>query len=177
MEQEPLRDIRQARRGNKEAFVRLIRMNETSLYRVARAILHSDGECADAIQEAILKAYKSIGNLKKPQYFKTWLIRILINECHRIQAHRQKVIPLDTIRERSYQESGFEALELLEAINQLDDDLRTTINLYYQCDLSVSMISEALQIPEGTVKSRLFRAREQLAVIMDETSSGGEKRG
>jgi RNA polymerase sigma-70 factor (ECF subfamily) len=78
---EQINDVKLAQKGSKDAFVRLITAAEKSMYRVAKAILKSDNECADAIQESILKAFKSVGGLREPQYFKTWLIRILINEC------------------------------------------------------------------------------------------------
>jgi RNA polymerase sigma-70 factor (ECF subfamily) len=157
------RDIELARKGSKDAFIRLIIENEKSMYRIARSILKSDSQCADAIQEAILKAFKYIHSLKDTAYFKTWLIRILINECRSILKFQKNVVPLDSISEQSARERGYERLEIIDAIESLDESLRTIITLYYFEDLQVKEISELLLIPEGTVKSRLHRARVHLA--------------
>ena len=73
--------IKKAMKGDAEAFVQLMELNEVSMYKTAKAILANEEDIGDAIQETILAAYKNIHTLKKAQYFKTWLIRILINKC------------------------------------------------------------------------------------------------
>ena len=74
-------NVKLAKSGDKAAFSELIDCHRQTLYRVAKGILKSDFDVADAIQEAIISAYKNIGSLKNEDYFKTWIIRILINEC------------------------------------------------------------------------------------------------
>src|SRR5690606_27371521 len=96
-----MNDVLKAKKGSNEAFSRLIRDMESSLYHAARSILKSDFDCADAIQETILKGYSSIHTLREPQYFKTWLIRILLNECKKISKKNQKVVPLTINNEPS----------------------------------------------------------------------------
>ncbi len=66
-------EVRMAQKGSKDAFMRLIKNSELSMYRVAKSFLKSDPDCADAIQEAILKAYRTIASLREPGYFKTLL--------------------------------------------------------------------------------------------------------
>lgn len=166
-------DAKLARRGNKEAFIRLIRACEQSMYRIASALLKSDSDCADAIQEAILKAYQSVSNLREPKYFKTWLLRILINECHKLLQLRNKVIPLPQAQEHSGQEAGYARIEVAEAVASLEDDLRMVVCLHYYDDLAIKDIAALLQIAEGTVKSRLHRAREKLASYMATGNGGG----
>lgn len=73
--------VRRARRGDAEAFIALIEACKMSLRRVALSYLKSEEDVADAIQDTILDAYEHIGSLKKEEYFKTWLVRILINRC------------------------------------------------------------------------------------------------
>jgi RNA polymerase sigma-70 factor (ECF subfamily) len=160
-------DVILARKGNKEAFVRLIKSSETSMYRVAKSIVRADAECADAIQEAILRAYKSISSLKNAEYFKTWLIRILINECNRLMKERNKVVLLEKVKDHGHPSTVQERLEIQEAIEALDDDLRVIVTLFYIEDMPQNDISELLGIPEGTVKSRLHRAREKLSVLLN----------
>lgn len=167
-------EVRKARKGNKNAFVALIKYYESSLYRVAKSYLKTDSDCADAIQETILKAYQAIKGLKEPKYFRTWLIRILINECNRILQVRKKIIPVQELRERIQPEIGTQRIELQEILHLVEEELRVIITLYYQEDLSVKDIALLLDIPEGTVKSRLSRAREKLAYYLTEDF---EKRG
>ena len=73
--------ITEAKNGDKEAFVRLIRMNKQSLYKTAWIYLRDEQDIADALQNTILSCYENIQRLREPKYFKTWLMRILINEC------------------------------------------------------------------------------------------------
>ena len=68
----------------REELGQLILSSERQLYATAKAILHNDQDCADAIQESIVKAFSKVHTLKKDCYAKTWLIRILINECYNI---------------------------------------------------------------------------------------------
>ncbi|MGM1046337.1 MAG: sigma factor [Bacillota bacterium] len=92
MEFEQEFEVERAKEGNHEAFINLIKPLELQMYNIAKAIVRQDEDCADAMQEAILKAYKSIANLRNPSFFKTWLFRILINECNTILRKRSNVV-------------------------------------------------------------------------------------
>ena len=74
----------------KEQFGELIMTNKESLYRVAKSVLRNDDDCADAIEEAIVKGFENLRSLKKDEFAKTWLIRILLNECYSIYRFKQK---------------------------------------------------------------------------------------
>lgn len=166
-------DVLLAKSGDQEAFIRLINSCESSLYRVAKGFLKEDSDCADAIQETILKSYKSISKLKNPAYFKTWLIRILINECNDMLRANQKSFPLETI-ENMADSSVDNIEELREALIQLNEKYRTVIGLFYFEGCSIKEIAEILTIREGTVKSRLNRARLMLASYLNQMK---EERG
>jgi RNA polymerase sigma-70 factor (ECF subfamily) len=155
--------IKRARSGDKESFVALVHHFEANLYRVAKAILKKDEDCADAIQETILKAYYSIHTLREPSFVKTWLIRILINECNQILRYKQKVIAMHDLHTSESAGPGSESVEIHEVVNRLEEDLRVVVTLYYFEDLAVKQIAELLGISEGTIKSRLYRARQALA--------------
>jgi RNA polymerase sigma-70 factor (ECF subfamily) len=155
-------EVKLAKKGDREAFVRLIRRFEVNLYRVAKAILKRDEDCADAMQDTVLIAYRSIHRLRQPAYFKTWLIRILINQCNQILRKQKKVFSIENLRELSAQSKEMEWIELKAAIDQLEEPLRLVIILHYIEDLSVKEIATLLELPEGTVKSRLHRARQAL---------------
>ena len=73
--------IRKAKKGDKDAFCRLMDENVQSMYKIAAAYLKNDEDVADAIQDTILSCYENLKSLKQNRYFKTWMIRILINKC------------------------------------------------------------------------------------------------
>jgi RNA polymerase sigma factor (sigma-70 family) len=158
-----IEDAERAAAGEKEAFVRLMMRMEGTLYRVARSILKTENECFDAVQEAVLNAYHSVQALREPRYFQTWMIRILINVCYRIIREKSKVVPLlDPQREET--SSRFEQqVELKVALESLEEDLRLPLELHYFEGFTVREIAEILQVAEGTIKSRLVKARAKLA--------------
>nr|WP_114384114.1 sigma-70 family RNA polymerase sigma factor [Paenibacillus prosopidis] len=156
-------DVRLARQGDREAFARLIKNMELNLYGVARSIVKRDEDCADAIQEAILKAYIGLHALKEPTYFKTWMFRILINECNKILKRQKANMLVEELPTVSSSVSEYETVDLKEAVDRLDETLRTVIILYYFEDMSLKQISEILETSEGAVKTRLHRARQTLA--------------
>lgn len=159
-------DVHLAITGDKDAFARLVKMCEPMMYRVAKSILSGDPDCADAIQETIWRAYRSLSSLREPAFFKTWLIRILINESKRIKANEKRVIPLQTIEDiysKDVQVQG--TYDVREMLRFLDDDLHMTVTFFYLEDLSLREIAEMMEVPVGTVKSRLHRAREKLSQL------------
>ncbi|MGA4722112.1 sigma-70 family RNA polymerase sigma factor [Fictibacillus nanhaiensis] len=160
-------DVKLAIDGDTQAFSRLIKDCEATLYRVAKGILKSDHECADAIQEAILKAFKRINTLKHPQFFKTWLVRILINECYYIVKQNKKIFSIENINEIAYEKvDSFDVIEIDKAIKQLISEQQVIIILFYYEEFSIKEIMEMLNLREGTVKSRLHRARLHLAKLL-----------
>nr|WP_206529334.1 sigma-70 family RNA polymerase sigma factor [Clostridium perfringens] len=154
--------VSQAKKGDKDAFLSLIDENRLSIYRVARGILNNKEDIEDALQNTIIKSYEKIGILKKDEFFKTWIIRILINECNLILRRNKKTIFLDKLENEKSYSDDYGNIELTSVVNSLSEDLRITTVLYYFEDMSTKEISEMLNIAEGTVRSRLARAREKL---------------
>ena len=145
----------------KEAFVRQVEAMKGPMHRVAYAYLRQESDRLDAVQEALLKAWRALPKLKNEAYFQTWLIRILIRECVNIQRHQCRMIPTETVPDRPAEENS-QNPGLRDAILALPEKLRNVIVLYYMEAYSVEEISKALRVPRGTVCSRLARAREQL---------------
>jgi RNA polymerase sigma-70 factor, ECF subfamily len=171
----PVDDITLAQKGDKAAFERLIELNEVSLCRVGSSILSSDEDVKDAYQETILKAYKGIIYLKKGEFFKTWLMRIMINECNMILRDRKKTVYMDESAINNIEDGtnievsvirSQQINELWKALNSLEDELRIVTVLYYFEDLLQHDIAEVLNIPYGTVKSRLSRAKDKLRKLL-----------
>lgn len=166
---------------NKETFARLVIDSTDSLYRVSKSILRNDSDCEDAVGEAITIAFQKLPSLKKDEYAKTWLTRILIHECYHIlrQQSRITLVPDDSEAVWTYGESrGSKCYmdvesysDLYEAMEQLKENQRLVITLFYYEGYSIKEIAEILRITQGTVKSRLGRARNQLKSFLKEEES------
>ncbi|MGL5712604.1 MAG: sigma-70 family RNA polymerase sigma factor [Paraclostridium sp.] len=154
--------VKKSKKGNSLAFSTLIKHYEKDLYRVAIAITKNNEDALDCIQESILKAYTNIQNLKQDEYFKTWLIKILINQCKYVVEKNKKCVSLlNENVQGSYKDDSSE-IEVKSIVNDLEEDLRVLVILYYFEDIGIKDISNMLDIPEGTIKSRLSRARSKL---------------
>ena len=154
---------------DKEVFIKNINENRLKMYKTAIAILKNEDDANDAIQDALYSAYKNYYNLKEKSYFTTWIIRILINKCYDIINKNKKIAYIDdSITENTTGvEDNYEVENSLEwVLNKIDKDLKEIVVLYYYDELSVTDIATILEIPQGTVKSRLSRAREQIGKIM-----------
>ncbi len=154
--------VKQAQRGNADAFIRLIEENKQALQRVAYGFFQNEEDVADAIQDTILDAFEHIGDLKKADFFKTWLIRILINNCNQIFNHNRKNFYTDTIPEREASAENDSNLEFMELLQSLPPDSRLIFQLYYGEQFTTKEIGNILRMNESTVKSRLHRGKEQL---------------
>ncbi|MGH1284352.1 RNA polymerase sigma factor [Bacillus toyonensis] len=155
-------DVSLAKKGNHEAFMALIHTEKVKMYRIAKAMLHDETNIEDAIQTTILKAYENIKKLKKEEFFQTWLIRILINECNNIIKSYKKLIIIEDHDSSIVAFDRYEDIDLCNAIQSLTEELRAVTVLYYYEDMNQESIASLLEIPKGTVKSRLSRARELL---------------
>lgn len=147
--------------GDAEAFSRLILEHEGMLYRVCRTILRNEADCADAVQETVIMAWRNLGQLKNAVSFPAWVARICINQCYR-QLRRSKRTEAETMF--SSHEPGHDArLDVSGAIAALPEDMRLVVVFYYFEDWKVEQIAKATGLLRGTVKSRLYRARQLLA--------------
>ena len=143
----------------KTEFTAAVLSAEPTLYRVAKSMLGSEADCADAAQNAILRAWERLHTLREPQYFKTWLVRILINECSTILRGRRRLVPLEQDADTPAPEGHG---ELYAALQALDEKYRLPVTLHYIEGFRTQEIAAMLKVPEGTVKTRLRRAREML---------------
>lgn len=157
--------IEKAVQGDVEAFLELMDRNSLAMYKVARAILNNDNDVADAIQNTILSCFEKLHTLKKQEYFKTWLIRILINECNGILRHYRKENLPGEIPETIKQDQSLAEFEFKEMLNLIDEKYRVVLVCYYLEGFKIPEIAELLEINENTVKTRLARAREKIRVL------------
>lgn len=161
-------NIIKAKNGDNEAFLELINENKLNIYRVARGILSNEHDIEDAIQNTVIKAYEKINTLKRNEFFRTWLVRILINECNEIIRRNKRIVSINESNHEERYNDCYENIDLTKAINSLSEELRVTTVLFYFEDMSIKDIASVLNIPNGTVRSRLSRARKILREIIGE---------
>ncbi len=155
--------ILEAKRGEPDAFSALMQSQMQNMYKTARAILNSDEDAADAIADTILICWEKLDQLKKPEFFRTWMTRILINKCKDIIRKRKRYSFVEEVPDVSVQEEGFENVEWKDALNCLEEKYRLVTVLHYVEGFSTVEIGEMLGMPDSTVRSRLSRARRKLA--------------
>lgn len=169
--------VKKAKKGNDEAFAELMDTCKEQLYRIAYSYLKSETDALEALQETTFRAYKSIKKLRRPEYFKTWLIRILINYCNDEIKRSRKYIAME---EHHMSQVGdgdindsLEFMDIIPAIYGLKKDYQEVIILRYFEDLKINEIAYIKDIPEGTVKTRINRALRELKSLLE----GGQKNG
>ena len=143
---------------DKAEFTRRAQACERKLYRVARTLLRRDADCEDAVQQALLLAWSKRDSLRQPQYFDTWLVRILINECRAIGRRLAREGALL----RQDPGAAVEEFPLFDALMALPNRHRIVMELHYVEGYSVAETARMLAIPEGTIKWRLSRGRTLL---------------
>ncbi len=166
LEKEILKLARQAARGNVSAYGSLIVHYQDYLYRMAFLHVKNEAMALDVVGDCILKGFQSIRRLKHPEYFKTWITRILIRCAADAFSKNRGEVPMDPAGEAfPAGTSGISAEEkwdLYDAIDRLPEKYKTVIILKYFSELTVREIAYAMDIPEGSVKAYLSRARKEL---------------
>ncbi len=167
--------IKRARLGDPDAFTKLMKSHMQSMYKTAGAILFNDEDIADAISDTILACWENLKSLKDDRFFKTWMTRILVNKCNDMIRKKQYYLD-EEIPETPYMDRGYENAEWKETLSCISEKYRLAMVLYYIEGFNTGDISDILDIPEGTVRSRLARGREQLAEAYEHQDTRGEVR-
>ncbi len=142
-------------------FSREVEAMAPTMFHVAFAILRNGADCEDAAQNAALKAYANLDTLRERRYFRTWLIRILKNECLTMMHARQHTEDIDSQISLGC-EMEVPDPDLYRAFEKLTADERIAITLFYYEGYSTREIAKICEVSDGTVRSRLSRARETL---------------
>lgn len=165
--------------GDGEALRALVKRWQPRLGRVARHLTGDREAAGDVLQDAWLAIVRGIRRLDDPARFRTWAFRIVTNRCTdwlRRKVVRRKFfaearnagVPT-SFEDSGESDSGTEVARLRDALTQLPEDQRTTIALHYLEGMGIAEIARVLDVPAGTVKSRLFNARERLRIAMERT--------
>ena len=162
--------VEQSKNGNTFAFTELILNYKEDLYRIAKMRLDNNYDIDDAVQETMLEAFSSIKRLKKNEYFKTWLIKILLNKCNKIyfKNKRQRLLNNNLSSDTpnvtgtiSDMESDLGFYSLIAILNYNE---RIVMILYYVYEYTIKDISRILKTNENTIKTRLARGKEKIKV-------------
>ncbi|MEG0053835.1 MAG: RNA polymerase sigma factor [Comamonas sp.] len=167
--------------GDEVAFEAIMRRHNRLLFRTARAILKSDMDAEDAVQQAYLQAWQALDDFRADAKLSTWLVRIVVNEAlGQLRRRQLKIVPLESAlasteamdsdwqqddMERSPDRAAMrsELRQIMEArIDMLPTDFRRVFMLRGVEEMSVEEASQILEIPEATVRTRFFRARSML---------------
>jgi RNA polymerase sigma-70 factor (ECF subfamily) len=170
--------IARAQRGEVQAYDQLVQQYEQIVFRVAYLIIHEEHDAADAAQDAFLRAYRALKSFKPGQPFRPWLLRIVTNTAlNRIQAAQRRERMTERYTQQVMVENGGLSIEglaskheqqqrLIAAVHQLNPDQQALIALRYFLELPEAEVAAALNIPRGTVKSRLHRTLAKLREII-----------
>lgn len=146
-------------------YVRRAEEVKPRLYRTALLYLGSEPAAVDAVDEAVYKGYLARKKLRQPEFFATWLTRILMNVCHAELRRLRRETPMETLPETAQEE--FDALPLRQAVEKLPDEVRQVIVLRYFSGLTLAETARAIDLPPGTVSTR---QRRGLALLRLELS-------
>ena len=165
--------VRKAQQGDGAAFIELIERNKQTLYKIARSYFSNEEDIADAIQDTIESSYRSIGYLDKTEYFRTWLIRILINKCLDIIKRNKQEHPVEFFPEEGAACLELSQCEFEELMQSLDEKYRTILLLYYGEGFKISEIAQLLDLEENTIKTRLSRGRQKFRAAYETAENVG----
>lgn len=162
--------IRKSMHGSFPAFGQLIHLYQDYLYRTAYIYMKNEDDALDVVQDCILTAYEAVGGLQKPEYFRTWLTRILINCALKALRNSSREMSMEELPEQAVGRDASieERCDLYHAVGQLPEPYRTVVILKYYNDMKINEISKIMDIPEGSVKSYLFRAKKELRTCLKE---------
>ena len=155
---------------DRERFVAQVTELQETLYRTARSILRNEQDAQDAVQEAVTQAFARLHTLRDPAKFKPWLLRILVKTCYDACRRRRSTVYLEAVEETlaAPQSDCEERMSLWSAVMRLPEEQKAVVTLFYYEDLPIRAISEVLGVTQGTVKTRLSRARGRLRQMLDQ---------
>ncbi|MGN7115426.1 sigma-70 family RNA polymerase sigma factor [Lysinibacillus odysseyi] len=164
--------MKKAQKGDDQAFLKLFQQYQEDIYRIAFTYVKNQNDALDVVQETAYRSFKKIDTLKRPEYFKTWLIKIAINCAIEFVRKNKKVILLKPEDEEfigSVDEDVSLSITLQELLDRLNEDEKGVVILKFYQGYSFKEIADLLNIPLGTAKSVLYRALQKLRKDFKET--------
>ena len=151
-------------KGDREAFGDLIVMHQEYLYKLAYIYTKNEQDALDAVQECAMRAMVSMDKLRNPQYFKTWITRIMINSIYQAKKKGRDDALFCECMEAAPEPpvSIEEKADLYDAIDLLPPAYKTVVILQYFQGMKINDIAQVMDIPAGSVKAYLFRAKAEI---------------
>ena len=162
--------VKKAINGNQKAFETLVKNESEKLYKTAFLYVRNKEDALDVLQETIYKAFVSIEQVKQPEFFNTWLTKILIRTAYDLLKKRKKSVFDEQLLDSYLDESSPNVegkLDLTNAIYTLNQNYQTVIILFYYHDLPIRIIADTMGKPESTVKTYLRRAKIELKLSLE----------
>lgn len=156
--------VEKAKEGNNEAFTNLILSLENDLYSIAKMRVKDEEQINDVLQETMITAYVNLPKIKENKYFKTWIIKILINKCNKSFKHK-KLMSLEDNDIDKYvgaNEIQNKKLDFEDMISFLNKEEKTILTLYYYLSYTSKEIAQILNKREGTITSKISRAKQKI---------------
>jgi RNA polymerase sigma-70 factor, ECF subfamily len=166
--------VRRFQAGDRHAFVELMERHERRVYNLAYRMLGRAEDARDATQDAFLSCYRNLERFRGDSAFGTWLYRIAANACYDALRKRPLAVSIDALSSEppaaDHADRAAAAADVHRALQAVPPEFRSVLVLFELQDLSVDDIAEALEIPVGTVKSRLHRGRAALGRALSEAA-------
>ncbi len=158
--------VKKAQKGDEKAYITLFKHYEADIYRMAYVYVKNQEDALDIVQETAYKSFSQIKSLKNPKYFKTWLIRIAINNALSHLRKGKNVVHLKPEYADMYPANENEDISLhitlKDLIEKLDEKEKSIVLLRFYSDHTIAETSDILDMPLGSVKTILYRALEKL---------------
>jgi RNA polymerase sigma-70 factor (ECF subfamily) len=165
--------VEQAQRGDREAFAILARTRGDTLFGIARRIIRDAGLAEDAVQQALVIAWRELPRLRDPERFDAWLQRLLVHACYAEARHKRawmasvRVLPIDGPAARDDVASMIDRDEVERGFRRLPPEQRAILVLHHYLGLGLNEIGEVLDIPPGTARSRLHYAHRAMRALLE----------
>lgn len=173
--------VKKAKKGNEEAFLKLILAEKDSLYKIAISRMKTIEDAEDVIQETVIEAYVKMHTIRKNESFKSWIRTILLDMIKTFYERKaKKDIKIQTKLMENFEKDNVnniikteQDMDFKMLLNKLEDEDRTIILLFYNDGYKVKEISKMLNMNVNTVKTKLSRARKKI----EKMKQGGDKIG
>ncbi len=152
-----------------EEFARRLEPLRLRLYKTALLYLNSESMALDAVDETVYKALRGCKKLRQPEFFDTWITRILINQCRDELRRHKRLVPLEEAPEQAAED--FDGLPLRQAIEKLPEELKTVVILRFFGGYTLAETAAMMDIPQGTAATRQRRALQLLRLELQEEGS------
>ena len=154
--------IKRAKQGDQDAFLKLMDSQMQTMYKLAWTYLKNEDNVADIVQDTILTCFEKLPTLRDEKYFKTWMMKIVINHCKNVLKKEKRIVHMESLPEEAFVEREYSNREWNEMLDSLGEKYRTILLLYYLENFNTREISQILDMNESTVRIRLKRGRDKL---------------